>query len=374
MVHSAIKLGWPTTLAMLIGVSAAILANPIAALAQTRKDIEIQRPGSLRVIGDPAGTYSFRRYSYGIGSLGAGKRGGAGTLGGSISSPADYTVRRPAGGAANVGRVPFGSVARPAPVHIRGGGSTIISRIGTSGVSRIPLGGTRSAAGAAQTYLRAIGAGPIFSTPRPPGPITSLVPQDSGLYAKHMAQAEEAFRAGEYKKALSLYRKANERGRDDPESLLGMAYANYALSKYSFASAGYYLQKAIERFPELPLTPLKPAGFYADQETYEKHLGYLTAHLRKRPSDSNALLILGVFRWFEGDFSAAKAALRKAASASKNPKMLEAIKTFRDGMAASGKVLEPLSPATQPAIVAGSSSPAPPGSPQAPQAPGAEDR
>ncbi|MCK4277118.1 MAG: hypothetical protein KAX78_11420 [Phycisphaerae bacterium] len=189
-----------------------------------------------------------------------------------------------------------------------------------------------------------------------------------------MAQAEEAFRAGEYQKALSLYRKANELGRDDPESLLGMAYANYALSRYSFASAGYYLQKAIERFPELPLAPLKPAGFYADQETYERHLGYLKAHLRKRPSDSNALLILGVFRWFEGDVAPAKAALREAASASRNPKVLEAIKTFWDGMAASGKVLEPLSPTTQPAIVAGSGAPGPPGPPQAPQAPGAEDR
>jgi len=328
-------------LAVLVAVTLA--AGPAG--AQTRKDVLIQTPGAMRQLGYTRATYGFRAYSYGIGSLQSGYSPHVGVLGSSISGPAAFTIQR------GTASIPGASLGQVVPSR----GVTTPMRL-TTPPAPIPRMSTRvpfsqiipnnpySAASAAQSFLKVLGASPgVAPTTQP---ITSLVPRRADRYAKYMAQAEEALRAGKYSVALGKYRQARDLGGDDAESLLGMALASFADSRYSYASAAFYMREAIQRLPELPLTRLQPRSLFRDDETYQRHVEYLLKHLQEDPRDAEGYLILGVLRWFEADVESARAALRNAARYSKSASLSDAAATFWDGMVASGKVTGQLAAGT----------------------------
>jgi len=367
-------------------VLAVLLTATIAAeaVAQTRKDVRIRSPGYMRRVGASRAIRDFRRYSTGIGSV---YQPGGGTGGNvlrrSVSGAGIYAISRRDDRAArpdlSTGLGRGGSTG----MDFRRSGGLIVPPVGGAGMGRVLLDATQTftgtpqfrgfdnqrgilgpaptATGAAAAYLSTSGLSPIIPAPSGSGPVRSLVPRQSSQYAEYMKAAEQAFRSGQYTQALSEYRRANELGRNDPDSLLGMFQASFARSRYSFASATYYLHRTLEVFPELPLSPLDPTAFYPDEQAYRQHLQEVEDHIKTKPGDAEAYLLVGVFRWFEGDVSAAQEALRAAVRAATSSRVLETVKAFWDGMRTSSEDIGPLEPAEEvrsgPAAVEASETP-----------------
>jgi len=215
-----------------------------------------------------------------------------------------------------------------------------------------------TALGAARAYLQALEAAATSKLRDSTEPITSLVPTPPSEYREHMAKGDRAFRANNLHEAYSEFRIANDLGGGDPESLICLTHTQFALSRYSYARASYFLQRAIKYMPELPLTPLRPRDFYDSAAKYAEHMVSLEEHLEKDPADGEALLLLAYFRWFQKtqDAKATHKALSGAlAGALKRKKthLLEAVETFWDGMVATGKVSGKLLPAEEPGASAG---------------------
>ena len=177
-------------------------------------------------------------------------------------------------------------------------------------------------------------------------PITSLVPDQAGRYRNYMARGEEHFRSGDFAFAFTQFRLANDVIGRSPETLLSMAHAKFAIARFSYASAAFYLRKALKYLPELPLAPLRPKAFYNNLATFGEQIVHLEDHLEESPYDGEALLLLAYFRWFtdEPDVKTAHSALSKALAVSRTDETTEAIETFWDGMVASGKVSGKLLP------------------------------
>jgi hypothetical protein len=144
---------------------------------------------------------------------------------------------------------------------------------------------------------------------------------------------------------------ANDVGGNDPESLICLTHTRFALSRYSYAKAAYFLEQALKFMPELPLANLRPVGFYGTVGKYAEHLFVLQEHVAKAPSDGEALLLLAYFRWFgeAQDVKATHKALSRALACALKKKdafLVEAIRAFWDGMIAAEKVSGPLEPAS----------------------------
>jgi hypothetical protein len=328
---------------------------------------------------------TFSTYSYGLGAIGRG--GGSGTLSGTLGQLGGSRYSTP--GAGGAGGLYTDMAGAPLPISNSALGSPHSGLSGLAGAgSLIDRGGDLSTANAdlgssvitsAMSYIQS--AGNTAELKRATS-ITTLVPSVPGMYHDFMENGEKAFHLGYFLEAMQDFRNANHVGIHDPESLLSMAHAHFALGR--FATAGVYLAQAIEVLPELPLLPLKPRAFYGDSDDgrakYGDHLDMLRAYLQRQPDDAEAHLLLAYFLWFNQnddpaaraqDLQSAKQSLADGLAAGKKvhvPKATtEAIETFWDAMVASGQAsgrLEQTStsaPATAPASGTGerSTQPAP---------------
>jgi len=329
--------------------------------------------GRLQDIGGRWELSSPRARSYGLGGL---QRPGAptGPLRRSLAAGSAFALRSSIGGRSGPGTALRSNILRRsglgrprsggkggasppiAPVSAPGtgtGGRKIqpfsLSAQGGKGVSTALLASGTDLA-AARAFIQSVGkAGGALD--KPDQPITSLVPDQGGQYHNYMARGEEHFRSGDFAFAFTQFRLANDIIGRSPETLLSMAHAKFATARFSYASAAFYLRKALKYLPELPLAPLRPKAFYNNPATFGEHLFYLEDHLEKSPYDGEALLLLAYFRWFtdEPDVKTARSALSKALAVSHTDETTEAIETFWDGMVASGKVSGKLLPTTRPA-------------------------
>jgi len=196
-------------------------------------------------------------------------------------------------------------------------------------------------------------------------PVTSLVPDEAGMFRDYMRKGEDLFREGHYHKAMEEFRMASVLSPNVPESLLSQFHARFATSRRSYASAAHFLSRTLKVLPELPLVPLAPKEFYDDPAAYAGQVASLQKHCTKVPADSEALLVLAYFRWFEGQTDKATEALTQAKAAGPGKTSREAIETFWDGIVASGKVPSDVEPADE-KEKSGESPDQPAESPQAP--------
>jgi hypothetical protein len=208
----------------------------------------------------------------------------------------------------------------------------------------------KGATGAVNAYLDALGGSDNRMKSGEDNAITTLVPSEDqpSKYRDFMLQGDLSFRRGDFVDAERQFRLANDIGGNDPESLLCMAHTQFAMARYSYSSAAYYLRQALKFFPEMPLAPLRPKGFFGDPASYADRVMRLE-DFANRTRDADAYLMLAYFRWYSDDTDAARNALAAALGFSSDPETTEAIETFWDGMTASGKVSGTLMPTTQPA-------------------------
>jgi len=319
---------------------------PSRLAAQSRHRISIRAPGEgISHVGQRGSSYTFRTYSYGLGSLQRGpSEGGRGRLRSAVRNQPTPTIVR------NGGASPGAFSAAAAPTAARASKRyTPLGNVIATPPRRPRRAPYASALGMTTTYLQAINSSPGEGLEKGAEPITSLVPTGAGSYRDHMDSADKAFRAGDYSTAATQYELANLlAGRSDPESLLGMMHTRLALSRVAYNQASEYLRQALKYLPELPLLPLDPKGFYGETKSYQAQLARLEDHVKRRPRDANVLLLLTYFYWFGGDVNAARQALARCAACARSERTVEAVDTFRDGMLASGKVCGKLTASTQP--------------------------
>lgn len=349
---------------MAIAVVVALgLCAPTALQAQSRNRVSLQGIRTIGVIGRGA-TYTFQNFSYGLGSLQGGTGGtGGGVLSSSIGG-SSFSLQSSisSGRGGGLGVSGFGRSSGSAG-SLAGGGVSLgkpsgwterrysamgdIAVISGSGL----LGSGFSTLGAAETYLGMVSGAVVLSKNQVSQEVTSLVPEDTGLYRKHFHAADQAFRGGDYIKALSEFELAGYIAPRAPEYLLSMAQASFAQSRLSYASASHYLRQALKYFPELPTIRLVPRGFFGSPAEYMKHVERLEKFLDGHPYDVDANLMQAYFRWFSSDVKGAQVALSKVlavAAARQDKNVLESVDTFWTGMMATGKVSGELKPAELP--------------------------
>ncbi len=317
---------------------AAIGAWPLVLNAQTRSDVDLSGVGSISQPGTSSGIRDFQRYSSGVGGLRDSAGGASSNLLSRDTTRSGFEIQRtspsdyPDALGLSSPEAPEGpsmsSVQRYTPTD------SALSDFGD--VNGGPAGIGQDALGAAFTYLRGFDRGDQDHTLQAgPEPITSLVPDSDGAYARYMRQAEEALREGRHHDAMSDYRMAHQLGRTAPESYLGMAHTRLAMSSgISYSSAAYNLAQALRYFPELPLVPLRPAEFFEDETRYAEIVSDLQMALDRDQHNVEAMLCLAYLRWFETDATAATRLLDNAArhGDEADSDLMEAVDTFREGI------------------------------------------
>jgi tetratricopeptide (TPR) repeat protein len=307
---------------------------------------------------------NFNQYSYGLGGVGrAGGGGGAGLLSSSMGQLGPgYSINYGNLGSGGAGSLYAGAAGAPLPAlnsasalsahrgglsGLAGGKAELIDRGGD--VARVDADLSSAAFNSAMVAIQSAGNG---SQLKGASAITTLVPAAPGIYHDFMENGEKAFHSGYFVEAMQNFRNANHVGVHDPESMLSLAHAHFALGQ--FATAGVYLAQAIEVLPELPLLPIKPTSFYGDlgeqRARYGDHLDMLRAYLGHQPDDAEAHLLLAYFLWFSQnddptakaqDIQNARQSLAAGLAASRKTQVskatVEAIETFWDGMVASGQ-------------------------------------
>ena len=326
------------------------LLGPQTLRAQSRKRVVITQPGTIEDPGSRGINRDFSYYSFGLGNLSARRAGGGGNLlQGSVTQKASFALSRRGGRAGPsspmLGKAPQGQ-RRYSPVR------NVMSNPGGIGLARSLSLRDTSAIGTAHMYMADIAASSETALKSQVLPITSLVPTAPGLYRTHMMRGEEAFREGDFHLAHSEFQSANHIGGKDPESLLSLAHAAYARSRFSYNEGALHMRRVLKVLPELPLVPLQPKVFFGEgpeaAERYTERIERLEERVTKSPQDANALLLLGYFRWFEGDVDRAHRALAAALAGAlrkEDEDQLTGIRTFWDGMVASGKISGDLKPA-----------------------------
>ena len=356
---------------MLIGtkVKAAALILPGAfvvlactaqqAAAQSRKQVGMVSPGYIRIIGDTSSSYYLRRYAYGLGQVeGYSPAPGGDVLRSSITGSASFSINRPSALTPQSGSSAETSGGTRSHLWRKPGAIEPITPLHSSR-SRVPLELQTEdlALAVASEYFEETESSSSLLK-KGSGPITSLVPQRESPFAAYLAKGEKAFREGRFEDALDQFLYANKFGPRVPEGLVSLAHCSFAVSNYSYGRAAFYLKESLKYFPELALTPLRPKAFYGDPDKFVEQLMRLEDHVSKDPEDTEALLVLAYFRWFQEnpDAKTVQIALTQAmdvATPKGDRSTIEAVETFWNGIVAAGKASGELTPpTTQP--VAGS--------------------
>jgi len=314
-------------------------------LAQGRSRRGISVPGYLKDLGARGPSGTFRGYSFGVGSLQtppASRSSAGNVLQSSIGSQSSFNLR-PVSSGVGGSRL---SGAPVVPVPSMTGGRIYQPTDGLKGIGDVPAqapGRSPIPSGsplmAASAYLHAIQM-PTghLRTAKQGQAVTSLVPPDAGLYKTYMQRGEDAMHDGNFAEAFAMFQMANDIEGKDPDSLVSLVHATFALAKQSYYRSAYYLQKAVRYLPELPLVPLEPKGFFPTPDILAQKVALLEDHLAGSPRDAAGQFILAYFQWFGGQHAEAAQSLLRARSAATDPDMIEAIETFWDGMVASGEV------------------------------------
>lgn len=206
-----------------------------------------------------------------------------------------------------------------------------------------------SAFGLARGFVQALERASSSLLRQQSEPITSLVPPKPSVYRTYMVRGDRAFRQGNFREAYANFQIANDLGNKDPESFICLLHAEFALSSVSYVKAAYFLEQALRHMPELPLSNLRPRGFYGSQAKYAQQIVALSDHVAENPNDHEAMIVLAYFRWFEQDrdVEMTKRILENALAAAENkkdPLMIEAITAFWRGAVATGEATGELTP------------------------------
>jgi len=303
--------------------------------AQSRKRVLLSQP-SLRRVGQGSVVHTFQRYSYGLGNLNRPSSSAPPSLLRSRAfSSSRYRIRSPGSsgrGGAETGLSMRTSTGKPTRMY------TPVSSMFKLPPPAAPVANTAKMLRSMKIYLDLQDVNPNQNLKKQEEPITSFVTDQAGDYGKYMAEGERLFRQNQYARALAQFRRANYLRPDNVESLLSMCHAEFALSRY--ATASFHLQQALRFLPELPTVPLKPRGFFKDQDQYDNQLQRLRSYLGRYPDNPDVNLLIAYFAWFDDDETTALEALenaKRAAENSRSPERLqEAIDTFLRGMKACG--------------------------------------
>jgi hypothetical protein len=333
-----------TRLAGLLGV--ALLAG--TAFGQGRTARTISTVGTGVRIGDTAASRTFRHYSSGLDSLSRSRSGtGTSVLGGG----GDLSVRRrsSSGGAPGSMFDPtgLGSVSTRAQATRGmdyGGGGNVIQSAGSNPLQtgRTIAEVSRSAYFGTGEYLAALGEEAGENLLNSDEPISSFVPDRPSDYRNYLSEGEQAFSQGDYLKALLNFEMANLYKGDDPESLLSMMHAKFAIQEY--ASAGHLLRRALRSVPELMTIPIEIRAFYASPEEFDARLRRLRNRVEVSRDQADPPLLLAYHYWFSGNRRSAVNALQRAGDRVDDvPERLReefatAVDIMWRGMTATGKV------------------------------------
>jgi hypothetical protein len=328
----------------------AVLAWPSGTLlAQGRGAVSIGDPGSnMRTPGSRGGSNVFRSNSYGLGSLGRSSGGYTGPGGYALrSNMSDGYSARGSAAAGSAGGL--SNMMTPLAGYKSKGNTAVIYADSGEQISSLA---NRPPVSVSRSYLAAISTISDENLTERTTPITSLVPNEPSSYRTIMERGETLFRSGSFLLALDEFKTASDIGDGDWPSMLSLMQTHFALSGNSFSAASYYLRRVLEVYPELPLLPLQPRGFYGNTNKYADSIVRLESFATTTPrASSEAFFLLAYFRWFDQDYAAASQALAKAYGAameSNDEKLKDSIETFWRGMAGSGKVSGELVPVFAP--------------------------
>ncbi|MEI7835854.1 MAG: hypothetical protein WCK05_05515 [Planctomycetota bacterium] len=271
---------------------------------------------------------------YGYGALSAGQYGSTGSaLYSGISDPSNYRVGRTAGvgGGRRGPTAGMEDLGQPTRTT-RGEGRNQTGPddgMGMAPEMRDPLEPKTRASGqvlmVAQQYLTVIGANTADGVARG-RTVTTFVPEVPGMFRDLMEQGQQALRAGQWKdvqRAVDAFSKAQLLTDHNPDVTLSLAHAHFIVARYSYSLPSEYIQQTLILMPDLPLVQLEPKTFFDSPDTYDKRMAILASHLKDRPGDPDALLVLAYFKWFEpGGAQAAADALRQAWISSRRPRAL----------------------------------------------------
>jgi len=333
--------------------------------AQVRGGVYVAQPGNMYGAGSSSSynVSTFISSSYGLGSFqGGGGGGGSDILRSSIYGGGALGGSR-TGSAGGLTSGLSNMIASPSLFTSRGGGSPVVGTVESGG------GGLKSALQASAErgsfYLKALG---VFDEDlkHQDKPITSFVPDEPSMYQSYMQRGETSFRDGDYRGAADQFILANRIGTRDWTSLLSLAHCYFALQ--SFHTSAHYLRQAVKYFPEMPLVSIEPREFFGNQTRYADSIIKLEQFAQEDREDSDGLLLLAYFRWFDNNPAAAKAALSQVlASAARTAPLpedtpsVETARIFWKAMARSGKVSGSLEDAANPSTsTAPASEPVPP--------------
>ncbi len=117
----------------------------------------------------------------------------------------------------------------------------------------------------------------------------------------------DAFRSGQYEKAADKLFTATQ---EDPSSeilKIYLAESLFSIGEYRFSAD--YLRQALSARKDLALQSFEPSRLYAatseGKADFESHLALLKEHVRLKPYDTDALLLLGFIQLQSGDLMGA---------------------------------------------------------------------
>lgn len=343
-----------------------VLAGACGVRAQSRKRVTISGPS--RVGRFDAGTSTFRSYSYGVGNL----SGGGGVSNSILQSNIGSTVRsvsqqrgvRSVGGISRMvrsrqvaapGASSAGDAVSPGSrANLQPGRAVYQTpKLDLAAPRRAPVrtigtapGITPSAFMQRETRLSSLGAGAAYfravgqdkpEVPTGEETVTSLVPDEPGLYRDQMLKGEQELLRQEYRKAARHFELARDLSMGSPESLLHLFHTHFATSSGGYSLPAHYLEATLEVFPELPLVDIQPLTFYADRELYLQDITNLETYLEREPLDPDAQLLFAYLMMREGQIDQTRQALLQV-KRNANPQMqvYQAAETLWDGVVAAG--------------------------------------
>ena len=339
---------------------AAAMICPAAGWSQSRqRAIGVEVGGSANTLGTSAVSRNFNPYSYGLGGLGGTSAPTSNVLQSSIGVQPSYSMNISRPGAAADATSPLTIAAPAAPTNVRAydpqslfGSLALPSR--DPGLRRPTDLSEFSAMSVANSYMASLASirreVMVLEFDDAVQPVSSFVPDHPGEYSQWMEEGEQAFREGDFQRAYQRFRLAYDLAPRDAESHLALAHASFAQAALSYTEPSRHLQRALQYLPELALTRLEPRAFFGDSDEgrarYEERIDHLATRIAERPRDAHALLLRAYFKWFEGDSTATRDLLGRAAAAAAeigDEEMIEAVDIFWTGMLASGKVSGELS-------------------------------
>ena len=274
-------------------------------LAQVRSGVSIRQPGQFSSPLDNSAVGYFRQYSFGLGALQSPSMSSySNPLRSAVESRAVYDITRPGGGAPPLeGR----SLMNPAPTAARlyQPSAGLRTDLGGGGYGASSVAASSRLLKATSSYLNSLGGEHDMGLAGRMKPVDSLASGGNDAFSTYMSQGEKAFRAGDFENALEQFKLANGIEPKNPESLISLTHACFALSRNAYSRSAYYLSRAIKYLPELPLAPLQPKSFFPSPQQYAERIGWLDKHLETSPFDNEAFLVAAYFHWFDGDVDGA---------------------------------------------------------------------